>query len=77
VTTPRKSTAKKATKKTTAKKTAKTATPHNLRVVPDEDAPVSGPAFEQVHRTGEDERQPGEFEQVPLPYDDEGRGSHD
>jgi hypothetical protein len=69
VTTPKKAT------KTTAKKTAaKTATPQNLRLVPGED---TGTAFEQVHRTGEDERRPGEYEQVPLDFDDEGRGSHD
>ena len=61
-------TPKKATK-TTAKKTAA-----NLRLVPGED---TGTAFEQVHRTGEDERRPGEYEQVPLDFDDEGRGSHD
>jgi hypothetical protein len=63
-------------KKTTAKKAAKTATPQNLRLVPEGDEEAVEP-FTQVHRTGEDERRPGEYEQVPLDFDDEGMGSHD
>jgi hypothetical protein len=58
---------------TRKKKTAKTATPQNLRLVPEETVEP----YTQVHRTGEDERRPGEYEQVPLDFDDEGMGSHD
>ena len=60
-------------KKTPAKKAAKTATPHQLRLVDEETVEP----FTQVHRTGEDERRPGEYEQVPLDFDEEGRGAHD